>query len=48
MEPNPYEAPKEQGYELPQTSDSETFSTTRLFLFALGIMVLSLILMALR
>ena len=39
MEPNPYEAPKEEGYEQPAIPDGDLFSIKRLFALVFGLMV---------
>jgi len=39
MEPNPYEAPNEEGYEQSAIPDGELFSIQRLFALVLGLMV---------
>ena len=39
MEPNPYKAPKEEGYEQPAIPDGDLFSVQRLFALVFGLMV---------
>ena len=39
MEPNPYEAPNEEGYEQPAIPDGDLFSIQRLFALMLSLMV---------